>query len=402
TMRKAQFGQSFLAGLVIVVFAIVIDRMSGALARERKRHDMRVVYAILAATAALSLALWTRLPEPSAFGVFAGVAESVDTSLGAFTATYGTTLDSFKNTFGFFIFLPLRIGLDGAVLPFTWGFQWTAAMSLWFFVAAAAVAGLLAWRGRALLGGMVCVLAVIVEIGIAELPWVFVIFGAAALGYASGGRKMVIFVVAMLGAVLISGLWERALLSLYLSGTSVFACAVVGGAIGLASAVSPMVWRVVRPICDMLQTIPLFVFLIPVLMFFQIGEFSAFLAICAYAIVPMIRYTQHGLTTTPEELLEAATTSGATEWQTLVEVRAPYAMPTILLGLNQTILYAFAMLVIAALIGTTGLGQSIFLALGQADVGLGITAGAAMAILALVADRLVQGFADERRRALGL
>ena len=80
-------------------------------------------------------------------------------------------------------------------------------------------------------------------------------------------------------------------------------------------------------------------------------------------------------------LLDAATTSGATEWQTMVEVRAPYAVPTILLGLNQTILYAFAMLVIAALIGTTGLGQSIFLALGKADVGLGIAAGAAMAIL---------------------
>ena len=83
-------------------------------------------------------------------------------------------------------------------------------------------------------------------------------------------------------------------------------------------------------------------------------------------------------------------------------VRAPFGAPTSLLGLNQTVLYALAMLVMAALIGTTGLGQSIYLALGQADVGLGITAGAAMAILALVADRLVQGFAEERRQALGL
>jgi len=159
---------------------------------------------------------------------------------------------------------------------------------------------------------------------------------------------------------------------------------------------------VVRPICDMLQTIPLFVFLIPVLMVFQIGEFSAFLAIMAYAIVPMIRYTRHGLTETPAEMIEAATASGATRWQMMRDVRAPYAAPTILLGLNQTILYAFAMLVIAALIGTTGLGQSIYLALGQADVGLGISAGAAMAILALIADRIVQGFAEERRHALGL
>ncbi|MEL6170929.1 MAG: ABC transporter permease subunit, partial [Pseudomonadota bacterium] len=191
-------------------------------------------------------------------------------------------------------------------------------------------------------------------------------------------------------------------LSLYLSGISVVSCAVFGGAIGLLCAISPMAWRIVRPICDMLQTIPLFVFLIPVLMFFQIGEFSAFLAICAYAIVPMIRYTQQGVSTTPDELIEAAISSGATPAQMLWDVRIPYAVPTILLGLNQTILYAFAMLVIAALIGTTGMGQSIYLALGQADVGLGIASGGAMVILALLADRLVQGFAEQKRKALGL
>ncbi len=206
----------------------------------------------------------------------------------------------------------------------------------------------------------------------------------------------------MLTAVLFSGLWGKALWSLYLSGAAVFTCALVGGAIGLICALSPLAWRVVQPVCDMLQTIPLFVFLIPALMFFQIGEFSVFLAIILYAIVPMIRYTPQGLVSTPDELIEAAVSSGATTWQTMREVRAPYAAPTILLGLNQTILYAFAMLVIAALIGTTGLGQSIFLALGQADVGLGITSGACMAILALVADRLVQGFAAERRRVFGL
>ncbi len=275
-------------------------------------------------------------------------------------------------------------------------------MSLMLF-AIAGIAGLaLAVRGRRTLGVMLVIFTGVIETGVAELPWPFVLCAAGAIGWTAGGRKLATFAVLMLGAVLISGLWDKALLSLYLSGVSVLACAVVGGAVGLASAVSPMAWRFVRPICDMLQTIPLFVFLIPVLMFFQIGEFSAFLAICLYAVVPMIRYTRHGLISTPEELIEASVSSGATEWQTMFEVRAPYAAPTILLGLNQTILYAFAMLVIAALIGTTGLGQSIFLALGQADVGLGIASGAAMAILALVADRLVQGFAEERRQALGL
>ena len=402
TMRKAQFGQAFLAGLVIVVFAIVIDRMSGALARDRNRADPRISYAILGAALVGTLLLWNALPPVESFAVFDPVAENVDASLGAFTAANGASLDAFKNTIVFFGLLPLRIGLDGAVLAFTWGFQWTQAMSLWFFAAAALLGGLLALRGYVRAGVGLVLAAIVLETGIAELPWPFVIFGAGAIGWASGGRKLALFAVLMLALILVSGLWERALLSLYLSGVSVFACAVVGGAIGLLCSVSPLSWALVRPICDMLQTIPLFVFLIPVLMFFQIGEFSAFLAICAYAIVPMIRYTQHGLTTTPDELLDAATTSGATPWQTMREVRIPYAMPTILLGLNQTILYAFAMLVIAALIGTTGLGQSIFLALGQADVGLGIAAGAAMAILALVADRLVQGFAEERRRALGL
>ncbi|WP_425043954.1 ABC transporter permease [Primorskyibacter sp. S87] len=403
TMRKAQFGQSLLAGFVIVVFAVVIDRMSGVLAADRRhRYDPRVAWAILGLALAFTAAFWTRLPDPATFTLLSPLAEGIDTGLTRFTQANGAWLDGFKNGAMFYVLLPLRIGLDEAVLPFTWGFAWTPAMSLWLFAASAAIATLMVLRNH-ITGAALFMIAVgVLETGVANLPWPFVLTAVAALGSVAGGRRLAILSVGLLLTILVSGLWERALLSIYLSGAAVFACAVVGGAIGLLSAVSPLVWKIVRPICDMLQTIPLFVFLIPMLMFFQIGEFSAFLAICAYAIVPMIRYTRHGLVTTPPEMLEGAVASGATEWQTLRDVRAPYAAPTILLGLNQTILYAFAMLVIAALIGTTGLGQSIYLALGQADVGLGISAGAAMAILAFIADRLVQGFAEDRRAALGL
>ena len=402
TMRKALFGQSFLAGLVIVVFAVVIDRMSGALALQRPAQDRRVAWAMLAAGLAVSGWALAAGWNPDGVAAFDGVADRVDDAVGRFTATNGAALDAVKNNAMFYGLLPLRIGLADAVLPFTWGFSWTAKHGAIFYGATAAIAGFLVWRGHLTAGLVIGVLAIMLETGISQLPWPVVIVGAGALGWVSGGWKLTRLVVILLGLILISGLWERALLSLYLSGVSVVACAILGGALGLWGAVSETAWRVLRPVCDLLQTIPLFVFLIPVLMFFQIGEFSAFLAICLYAIVPMIRYTRHGLINTPEELIEAAQATGAGRWQTLFEVRAPYAAPTILLGLNQTILYAFAMLVIAALIGTTGLGQSIYLALGQADVGLGVTAGAAMAILALVADRLVQGFAEERRRALGL
>ena len=401
-MRKANFGPALLAGLVIVVFAIVIDRMSGALATDRKRYDPRIAYGVLGVAILIALLSWRVLPDPASFTLIDPIAQRVDAGLGRFNTNHGAALTDFKNNTMFYAFLPLRIGLDEAVLTFTWGFQWTSAMSLWLFgIALVACAGL--WvLGRPILGLVLLIAVGVLETGVTNLPWPFLLVAVAALGWVAKGRDLAILGVVLLSTILLSGLWEPAMLSLYLSGISVFACAVVGGAIGLLCAISPIAWRIVRPICDMLQTIPLFVFLIPVLMFFQIGEFSAFLAICLYAIVPMIRYTRHGLISTPPDLVEAAIASGATPMQMMRDVRAPYAAPTILLGLNQTILYAFAMLVIAALIGTTGLGQSVFLAIGQADVGLGISAGAAMAILALIADRLVQGFAASRRRALGL
>ncbi len=402
TMRKAQFGQALLAGLVIVAFAIVIDRMSGALAAERRRYDRRVAWAVIGVSVLLTAAFWTALPEPSTLTLLDPVAGLVDQGLTEFTKANGALLDAIKNNAMFYVLLPLRIGLDNAVLPFTWGFAWTPVMSLGLYGLAAVIAGVLIWRGAITAGLFVLIFAGIIETGIAELPWPFVLVGVAALAWVARGPHLALLCTGLLLSILFAGLWERALLSLYLSGVSVIVCALVGGMLGLICAISPLAWKIMRPVCDMLQTIPLFVFLIPVLMVFQIGEFSAFLAICAYAIVPMIRYTRHGLVNTPDEMLEAAISSGATSWQILRDIRAPYAAPTILLGLNQTILYAFAMLVIAALIGTTGLGQSIYLALGQADVGLGISAGVAMAILALIADRIVQGFAQERRRALGL
>ncbi|MEM7320657.1 MAG: ABC transporter permease subunit, partial [Pseudomonadota bacterium] len=317
TMRKAQFGQSLLAGLVIVVFAVVIDRMSGALATERQRHDRRVVWALLVFAVGFTIAFWTSMPDASELSLLVPVAEAVDQGLTAFTQSSGPWLDGVKNGAMFYVLLPLRIGLDQAVLPFTWGFAWTPNMSIGVFVAGAVLGLLLALRGSVTAGLVAFILVGMLETGIANLPWPFVLTGAAALGWVASGPRLAILILALLSTILFSGLWERALLSLYLSGAAVFACAIVGGAIGLLSAVSPVIWRIVRPICDMLQTIPLFVFLIPVLMFFQIGEFSAFLAICAYAVVPMIRYTRHGLVNTPEEIMEAAIASGATEWQIL-------------------------------------------------------------------------------------
>ncbi len=402
TMRKAQFGQSLLAGLVIVVFAIIMDRMSRVLAMESDRHGALAAVLILAVAVLFCVITIGRLPDPSQLNYLDNLSAWIDQSLSVFTAANGALLETVKNNIMFYGLLPMRIGLDNAVLPFTWGFQWMPVHSVILYAVSCLACVVLIWAGKPAFGLAILFATGVLETGIAELPWLWVLVSVCALAFVAAGLKFAVIVFLALLAIMFSGLWERSLLSVYLVGSSVLFCAIVGGLIGLYCSTSSLAWKFVQPICDMLQTIPLFVFLIPVLMFFQIGEFSAFLAICAYAIVPMIRYTRHGLVSTPDSLLEAATSSGATPWQIMREIRIPYAAPTLLLGLNQTILYAFSMLVIAALIGTTGLGQSIFLALGQADIGMGIAAGTAMAILAFIADRLVQGFAAEKRQALGI
>jgi len=133
---------------------------------------------------------------------------------------------------------------------------------------------------------------------------------------------------------------------------------------------------------------PLFVLLIPFVMIFKIGEFTALLAVIAYAVVPAIRYSEHGLRNVSHEVIEAAKCMGCTRWQLLWRVKIPLALPEMMLGLNQTIMFGISMLVIAALVGTSGLGQLVYIGLGDGDFGVGMTAGVGMAIIAIIADRM--------------
>ena len=145
---------------------------------------------------------------------------------------------------------------------------------------------------------------------------------------------------------------------------------------------------------------PQFVFLIPALMFFKVGEFTALIAIVLYAVVPPIRYVEHGLRHVDAGVMEAVTQIGTTPWQRLWHVRLPLALPVIMLGVNQTIMAALSMLAIAALVGTRDLGQQVYVALGKADAGMGLVAGLSIAFIAIVSDRLIHawigsGFAPE-------
>jgi glycine betaine/proline transport system permease protein len=151
-----------------------------------------------------------------------------------------------------------------------------------------------------------------------------------------------------------------------------------------------------------MQTMPLFVLLIPFVMVFKIGEFTALLAIIAYAIVPAIRYSEHGLRTLPATVIEAATMIGATQRQMLWQVKIPLALPVMMLGLNQTIMYGIAMLVIAALVGTNGLEQIVYIGLSDGNFGVGIIAGIGMAIIAIITDRMTSAWSRKRQKELGI
>lgn len=138
------------------------------------------------------------------------------------------------------------------------------------------------------------------------------------------------------------------------------------------------------------------------LMLFGVGDFAGLLSIILYAIVPAIRYTEHRLRSVPATMIEVGRSVGCTPGQIFWQVKLPYALPEILLGINQTILFSLGMLVIASLVGTEGLGQQIYIALGQNDPGLGIVAGLAMALIAMIADRIFQAAASRRKAALGI
>lgn len=156
------------------------------------------------------------------------------------------------------------------------------------------------------------------------------------------------------------------------------------------------------PINDTLQTIPLFVFLIPVVMVFLHGDFAAVLAICMYAIVPAIRYTELGIRNVPAETVEVARAFGSTPRQVLLYVQLPLALPEIMLGLNQVIVYALSMLIVTSLLGTRDLGQQIYEALTRAEPGKGLIAGFAIAFLAMIADRIIQAWSNRKKAEYGL
>ena len=246
------------------------------------------------------------------------------------------------------------------------------------------------------------ILKIPVEISLEGLEWLFatlppfvviLLFAAAAWRYA--GKRVTLFTVLTFLLIGYLGLWEDTMTTLAMVICSVVFCAVVGIPLGIFAGRSDRVEMYLRPFLDAMQTTPAFVYLIPVVMLFSIGTVSGILATIVFALPPIVRLTNLGIRQVHPELVEAAIAFGATPWQVLRKVQFPLAMPSIMAGLNQTIMMALSMVVIAALIGAGGLGNPVVQGLNTLEIGLATIGGLSIVLLAMVLDRITQGLAHK-------
>ena len=407
TMREAKFGQSLLSGLVIALIAMVTDRITRGFAHggmELETGRLRLLYAgVVIGIAVLTLlaiaypGLWS-FPESARFYP----AAAMNAALEWFTRTAFPVTSAIKAWTVYFLMLPFKIGLPASVRPSFWGFAMSPMVTIAFVAIASLLTGVAWWFKGWRAAVAVTVIAAFYYFGTLGMPWPVVILVAAALALATGGPRIAAFTLLSLLFILVNGLWAGAMVSVQLAAIGVLFSFLIGAGLGIWAALDDRVSAVLRPICDTLQTMPIFVFLIPAIMVFLVGEFTALIATILYAIVPSIRYTEHGLRGVPPEIVEAARAMGTGRLQRLRQVELPLALPEIMLGLNQTIMMALAMVVVAALVGARGLGQDVMVALNQANTGAGIVSGLCIAALAIMTDRIIQSWSLSRKRALGL
>lgn len=227
------------------------------------------------------------------------------------------------------------------------------------------------------------------------LPWWVFIIIIIALGWyfrSIWAGLLFGFFIFLIGTF---GLWEDMMITIAIIVTAVAISLVIGIPTGIWMAFSRMVSSIIRPILDAMQTMPSFVYLIPAIFFFGLGNVSAIFATLIYAVPPVIRLTELAIRGVDNEVVESALSFGSSRWQMLRKVQLPQALPTIMAGVNQTTMMALAMVVIASMVGASGLGEPVLVSINRIDIALGFEAGISIVFLAIIIDRITNGVADK-------
>ncbi|WP_419658448.1 ProW: glycine betaine/L-proline ABC transporter, permease protein [Desulfosarcina variabilis str. Montpellier] len=234
------------------------------------------------------------------------------------------------------------------------------------------------------------------DAGLNALSPIIVIVVMVLAAWRFSGKGLAIFTAITMTFVGLLGLWEETMTTLAMVLSSVIFCAIAGIPLGIWAGRSDAFEAGIRPVLDAMQTTPAFVYLVPIVMLFSVGNVAGVLATIIFALPPIIRLTCLGIRQVHPELVEAAQAFGATRSQVLIRVQVPLAMPTILAGLNQTIMMALSMVVIAALIGAGGLGSPVILGLNTLDIGRAVIGGLSIVLMAIVLDRITQSVAQRK------
>ncbi|WP_300014497.1 ABC transporter permease subunit [uncultured Roseobacter sp.] len=229
------------------------------------------------------------------------------------------------------------------------------------------------------------------EVILVQTPWIVIASLIVLLTWLTAGIRTAIYSGAFLAYMGLLGFWEAAMTTLALLGTAACLSIVIGIPLGMFAAHRPRFYAFIQPIMDFMQTMPAFVFMVPVIAFFGVGKPAAVIVTMIFGGTPVVRLTVLGLRGVPESVREAAISFGANKWYLLSRVDLPLAGPSIRAGVNQTIMLSLAMVVVASLIGAKGLGEDVLEALQYANVGQGILAGFAILFCAMILDRIVQG-----------
>ncbi|MBY0134777.1 ABC transporter permease [Paracoccus yeei] len=233
-------------------------------------------------------------------------------------------------------------------------------------------------------------------------PWPIILIAIAAIAWgASRSARIVVACILTLCLIGAFGMWDDTMKTISMILTSTLLAIAVGLPIGILMSRSDRVQRVVNPVLDVMQTMPSFVYLIPVVMLLGIGKVPGLIAVVIYAIPPMIRLTNLGIRQVDSEVLEAADAFGSSKWQRLIKAELPLALPTIMAGINQTIMMALAMVVIASMIGVQGLGQPVLKAISNQYFTLGLFNGLAIVGIAILFDRISQAWGQRLQKHRG-
>lgn len=233
-------------------------------------------------------------------------------------------------------------------------------------------------------------------------PPTFVVIAVfTALAWYLAGKGVAIFTVIGFGLIWYMGLWTLTMSTLALVLSSVTIALIMGVPLGIWSAKSDQVWNIMRPTLDFMQTLPAFVYLIPAVLFFRLGPVPGVIATLVFSLPPAVRLTNLGIRQVPREIKEAALSFGCTSRQMLLKAELPVALPTIMAGINQTIMLALSMVVIAGMIGAGGLGNEVLRGITQLRIDVGFEGGIAIVILAIFLDRVTQALGTWSQRRTG-